>query len=181
MNELVSQAQTNSNQENSTNMGRFLAKRGMLLMKETRDFASIRCEYGDKINVVSYIISTAATVSSKSEVTYGLRFEHIDPDGRPDGSGFLDFDEFDEFTGALNYLESLAQQMMRQQRDYTEVTYSSKDNVKFGFFQTEGRQQAFFDVRGYNENAFLPVGKLQMIQRAVESVKAHLISRGAEN
>jgi hypothetical protein len=118
-------------EDKKTNVGRFLAKRGILLIKEFRDMLSVYGDYPGKITISSLILSTAK--STHGEVLYGVKLEHLDDDNAVQGSGFLDYDEIEEVVGAFDFLDSVAQQMLVQQRDYTEVTYSTKDNLNSGF------------------------------------------------
>lgn len=179
MNGLVPPRKEGDTGERGTNVGRFLAKRGLLLMKESRDFGAVRCDYGDKISISTLILSSAK--STRGNTSYGIRFGHADEEGVERESAFLDFDEIDEFVGAFDFVDNLARQMLNQQRDYTEITYSTKDNIKFGFYQAEGQQHAFIDVGGYGNSAFLDVGKLQTLKRIIQAATQHLVSRGADS
>jgi len=177
MNGLVSAKKDSNSEEHGTNVGRFLAKRGLLLMKESRDVAAVRCDYGNKLIVSTLILSTAK--STRGNTSYGIRFGHTDEEGIERESAFLDFDEIEELIGAFEFVDNLARQMLNEQRDYTEVTYSTKDNIKFGFYQSEGQQQAFIDVGGYGNSVFLDVDKLQSLKRTIQTATQHLVSKGA--
>lgn len=163
----------------STNVGQFLAKRGVILVKEMRDILSVKGEYGGKINVATVILSSAK--STLGDVQFGVKLDHIDEHGDTRGSGFLDYDELDELIGAFDFVDDVASQMMGQLRDYTEVTYSTKDNMRFGFYQSERQQQAFIDVGGYGDSLFLSLPRLKQLQKSIEAAKSHLLSRGAES
>lgn len=162
----------------STNVGQFLAKRGIILVKEFRDILAVKGEYGGKIDVATVVLSSAK--STRGDVQFGVKLEHIDSNGDTRGSGFLDYDELDELIGAFDFVDGVASQMKGQLRDYTEVTYSTKDNMKFGFYQSEGQQQAFVDVGGYGESLFISLPRLKQLQQSIEAAKSHLLSRGAE-
>jgi len=164
-------------EEKSTNVGRFLAKRGVLLVKEFRELSAVKGEYGDRVNVSTLILSSAK--STRGDVQYGIKLEHVNEEGEMQASGFLDYDEIAEVIGAFDFIHGVAEKMFGQPRDYTEVTYLTKDNLKFGFYQSEGQQQAFIDVGGYGQSLFLSVAKLQNLKKSIEAAKAHLITRGA--
>jgi hypothetical protein len=166
-------------EEKATNVGRFLAKRGILMVKEFRDMLAVSGDYGGKIRIASVILSSAK--STHGDVQYGIKLEQTDEDGDIRASGFLDYDELPEIISAFDFLDGVAQQMVDQERDYTEVTYLTKDNLKFGFYQMEGEQQAFVDVGGYGQSLFLLVSSLQLLKESIEAAKAHLISRGADS
>jgi hypothetical protein len=118
---------------------------------------------------------------NKKKTNYGVRIERQDGDGDSDGSVFLDFDELDEFLDAIKFIQSTAKELLSQQRDHTEVSYSSKDEAKVGFYQTSEEQQAFFGLPHSRGTTFLPVDKLTEIESLISKSKQHLISCGAES
>lgn len=81
------------------------------------------------------------------------------------------FDEIAELIGAFDFIHSVANKMVGQQRDYTEVTYQTKDNLRFGFYQSDSEQQAFIDVGGYGQSLFISVSK---------ATKLEVVYRGGE-
>ena len=175
---LIPTVKAEKEDEKSTNVGRFLARRGVLLIKEFRDMSGVKGEYGGMLSVSTLILSSAQT--TRSDVQYGVKFEHTDDDGDIRGSGFLDYDEIAELISAFDFILSVANKMVGQQRDYTEVTYLTKDNLKFGFYQLDGQQHAFIDVGGYGQSLFISVSKLQKLKSCIEAARQHLVSRGAD-
>src|ERR1044071_2958220 len=131
MSALIPTVKAEKEDEKSTNVGRFLARRGVLLIKEFRDMSAVKGEYGGKVSVSTLILSSAQT--TRGDVQYGIKLEYTDENGDTRGSGFLD----DEIA-AFDFFHSVANKMVGQQRDYTEVTYQTKDNLKFGFYQSDG-------------------------------------------
>jgi hypothetical protein len=180
MADLIRHEQSREDGESGTNVGRFLAKRGLLLMKESREIGTVKCDYGKKIAISSLLISAASSASSRGETNFGIRVEESDEYGQVQGGAFLDFDELAEFIGALSFVDNIAKQMLQQQRDYTEITYSTKDNVRFGFYQSHGQQQGFLDIKGYGDSVFLSIDKLQTAKQLVETARKYLLSRGAQ-
>jgi hypothetical protein len=81
-------------------------------MKETRSIDTIRCEYGTKIKIASWIVASAR--SREAERSFGVRFEQTGEQGETVGTSCLDFDEVDEFLGALAYLGDLARKMAKR-------------------------------------------------------------------
>jgi hypothetical protein len=124
MSALIPTVKAEKEDEKSTNVGRFLARRGILLIKEFRDMSAVKGEYGGKVSVSTLILSSAQT--TRGDVQYGVKLEHTDEDGDIRGSGFLDYDEIAELIGAFDFIHSVANKMVGQQRDYTEVTYQTK-------------------------------------------------------
>ena len=91
MSALIPTVKAEKEDAKSTNVGRFLARRGVLLIKEFRDMSAVKGEYGGKVSVSTLILSSAQT--TRGDVQYGVKLEHTDEDGDIRGSGFLDYDE----------------------------------------------------------------------------------------
>ena len=179
MNNLVPASPPKMDDEPGSDVKRFLATRGLLIMKEFHDINDIKCEYGVKISMSTAIISTMESSTTPSRISFGLRFEMYEEDVVRD-SAFLDFDEFMEVAAALEFIGSLSAKMLTEQRDYTEVNFITKDNIKFGFYQSDGRQLAFMNLDSYGESAFLSMRTLDFVKQNIEYSKNYLISRGAK-
>jgi hypothetical protein len=164
--------------EPQTEAARFLARRGVLMMKEFREIGTIRCEFSKKIVIKTMVITSA--VMTKGNISHSISFDLIDEDGRESDSALLDFDETEEFINAFDFIATRASQMRNEVRDYTEVIYISKDGITFGYYQSEGVQQPFVRLRSNGDTTFLSFQWLHAMKQALETAKAHLISRGAE-
>lgn len=164
--------------EPATNVGRFLAKRGVLVMKEFRHFHKIKCEYGTTLDVTTLVLSVAQ--SHNADRSFGLKLAHKNRDGY-DESCFLDFDELLELLQAIKYIFNVAKDIREEDRDYTELEYSTKESMKVGFFQSppDRRQQAFLDVRPGGSMMFLSFEQLKEIFGVIKEAREHLISVGA--
>lgn len=166
-----------AHESEGTNVRRFLAQRGVLVIRESRDIGRLKGQYSDSINIASVLFSIIK--GTTQDATFGVQLERIDSDGNTESSAFLDFDELAELIEAFDFISSVAPKMAREQRDYTEVSYSTKDNVKFGFYQKDGQQLAFVNVQAHGDSTFLPVEKLQQMKQSLVNAQTHLISRGA--
>lgn len=164
--------------EPATNVGRFLAKRGVLVMKEFRHFRKIKCEYGTTLEITTLVLSIAQ--SHNAERSFGLKLEHKNRDGI-DESCFLDFDELLELLQAIKYIFNIAKEIREEDRDYTEFEYSTKESMKVGFFQSppDRRQQAFFDVRPGGSMMFISFDQLKEIFGVIKDAREHLVGLGA--
>jgi hypothetical protein len=163
-----------------TNVRRFLAYRGAIVVKETRDIGQCKGNYGDSISIATMVLTVVK--GTIRDTSYGVRLEHLDRDSNTDSSVFLDFDELDELMDAFDFVKSLAGELRSHQRDYTEVTYSTKDNARFGFYQNEQQQQqAFIALSPHGGMTFLLVEHLPKLKELLLAAKNHLVSRGATN
>ncbi|MCC7451202.1 MAG: hypothetical protein IT324_27575 [Anaerolineae bacterium] len=164
--------------ESGTEFKKSLSIRGSLLMKEMRDIGKVECKYGKIISVGTAILTILdSRIKSKS---YSIRLEQIDKNDETEGSAFLDFDEIEEFLKALLYIDNVARKIANQDRDYTELIYSTKDNIQFGFFHNERNQQPFIRISAGIELAFLSFEALRTFRQQVEISRDHLVQQGAK-
>jgi hypothetical protein len=77
---------------------------------------------------------------TERQVSVGVKFEQAETDTQTASAAFVDSDEVEEFLGAFRFIASSAGQMAHDRRDYTEVTYSTRDDVTIGFYQ-DGHKQ----------------------------------------
>ncbi len=164
-------------QEPATNAGRFLAKRGIVVMKEFKDFGKLRCDYGTTLTISTLIF--AIVQREAGERTFGIKMEHENPESY-DESCLLDFDELKELLLAIKYLLKLSKETANKPCDYTEFQYISRDELKFGYFQeSTGRQQPFIDVSPGGGMMFITFEQLKTIFNMVKAGRDHLIEKGA--
>ncbi|MBI5155419.1 hypothetical protein HZA57_09295 [Candidatus Poribacteria bacterium] len=161
-----------------TNVRRFLAHRGAVVLKETREIGKIKGSYGDSVEVSTMIIAVVKGQGQKR--TFGAKLERTDSDGNHSSAAFLDYEELEELMQAFDFILSTATDLIQHNRDYTEVTYSTKDEAQFGFFQDSQRnQQAFITPNCHGESTFLPVDRLVKVKQLLRTAQEHLVSRGA--
>ncbi len=163
--------------EPATDVGRFLAKRGRLLMKERRDFRKMKCDYDTTLKISTLILST--TQSRTADRSFGVKLEHENRDGYFE-SCFLDFDEILELLGAIKYIFNVAKEIRGQSRDYTEFEYRTKEAMRVGFFQSSpDDQQAFVDVAPGGDINFVSFEQLRDLFNTLKEAREHLIQCGA--
>ena len=112
-----------SPENQGTTVGRFLANRGVIVVKENRPSGRCKGEHGDSIIAEAVVLSVVK--GAKKDTSYGVRLERIDEHGDTDSVVFLDFDELTELINAIDFISQTAAQLSSQVRDYTEVTYST--------------------------------------------------------
>jgi hypothetical protein len=175
MNEIIDS--TAGSTQSGTNFKKFLADRGVVMVKEFRPIGQFKGRFKDILSFETMLLTIVQ--GNKKKINYGVRIERQDGDGDSDGSVFLDFDELDELLDAIKFIHSTAKELSSQQRDHTEVSYSSKDEAKVGFYQTSEEQQAFFGLPHSRGTTFLSVSKLIEIESLIAKSKQHLVSCGA--
>ncbi len=162
----------------TTIVGEFLAKRGLLVMKEFRDIRKIKSEAGSTLSVTTVVLSVAQSINA--ERSYGLKFSHTNEDCFAE-SCLLDFDELSELAKAVDFILRTAIETAGHNVDYTEFIYSTKDSFQVGFYRMPngGTQQAFCVVRPGGETMFLEFSQLRQISEAVKTAHEHLAASGA--
>ncbi|MGE6333608.1 hypothetical protein [Stenotrophomonas sp. NPDC077659] len=165
--------------DQGTNVGRFLANRGVIVVKENRPAGRCKGEHGDSIAAETLILNVIK--GAKKDTSYGVRLERIDQDGDTDSAVFLDHDELPELINAIDFIAHTAVELSGQDRDYTEVTYSTKDGATFGFYHSDQEQLAFLKLSDHRSSTFLPVNRLGVLKQMLQEARAHLQSCGASD
>lgn len=166
-----------SAENQGTNVGRFLANRGVIVVKENKPVGRCKGEHGDAIIAETVVLSVIK--GTKRDTSYGVRLERTDQHGDIDSAVFLDFDELAELISAIDFISHTADQISNQVRDYTEVTYSTKDGAKFGFYHSDHGQLAFLKISDHRNSTFLPVSRLGVLKKIFQDSMTHLVSCGA--
>lgn len=166
-----------SKEESATNAGKFLAKRGYVVMKQLREVGKLKCDLGTKLSFTTLVLAIAQ--GAKGDRTFGLKIEHETEEGHFE-SCLVDFDELKELLLAIKFLIGHAKQTSAERTDYTEYEYVTRDELKVGFFQDPaGRQEAFFDVRPGGAMMFLTFDQLRTIFDLVKKGREYLLEKGA--
>lgn len=168
-----------SSVDQGTNVGRFLANRGVIVVKENRPAGRCKGEHGDSIFAETLILNVIK--GTKKDTSYGVRLERVDQDGDTDSAVFLDHDELPELINAIDFITHTAEELSGQVRDYTEVTYSTKDGATFGFYHSDQGQLAFLKLSDHRSSTFLPVNRLGVLKQMLQDSRAHLQSCGASD
>ncbi len=161
-------------QQGST-MRKFLAERGVIMMRENRTITTVATLYGADIEVGGQILVIVKGLNR--QVMAGVKLEREDTDHQLGSAAFLDSDEIDECLGAIDFIVTSADQMAHDRRDYTEVTYSSKDDVTVGFYQDGTNQQGFLRLGAGSSTAFMSITTLQALRVAIFDARTHADSR----
>jgi hypothetical protein len=160
-----------------TKAGKFLARRGVLLLKEFREIGKMVDNYGAKMIMKTFIVSIAKSSTTKPDITYSVCLEQAND--RQEASALMDYEEVEELDKALQYIGKLAVRLSNEKRDYTEVICRTKDSVQFGFYQQKnGSQQAFINLNS-RSHFFVPIPAFEDFRELLGQASAHLASRGA--
>lgn len=177
--DMIATADSTNPEQAGTRISRFLANRGVIIIKEIREIGSMRCEHQAKLKAATMILATAKSSTRVSEKDPGIRLEAIDH-REDEESAHLDFDESEELSKAITFIHEAAQRIAGEKRDYTESAFGTKDEIAIGFYQdVDQAQSAFNRLSRHAKSCFLEIGSLPMLKKLVEGARAHLIKKGA--
>ena len=179
MSEIVDDPEDGGSERPRTIIGRFLAHRGVIIIKETREIGALKCEQGKKVAAETLMLATAKGSKMRLGKTFGIRLEALHDDGGTQ-SAVLDYEETEEFCNALYFLHEAALRLAPLKTDHTEATYSTRDMIKVGFYQsTEQEQLAFVQLGDRGDPCFFQVASLPSFKRLIEAARSYLLLKGA--
>ena len=165
-------AQENQEQKKSepaTKLEIFLAKKGTLIVKDFYNCGVVTGSFG------AYISFDALFIYEPGKETEGIRglraTVHEGVQLEKEETSFLDFEEVESLSDALQYIISLSIQWDREKKEYTEVIFSTKGNFQVGFYQ-EGISQHAFVNGGYIRTAkcFFSTDDFEIMKTIVNKV-----------
>ena len=125
----------------ATKLEAFLARKGMLIVKEFYPLGSLSGALETKAEADAVVMYEPG---HEGQRVRGIRIE-VTGGGRY-GSGetaFLDMEEVQSLSEALEYMKGLAAKWQGMERSYTEVVFQTKGDFRIGFFQEGTKQSAF--------------------------------------
>lgn len=131
--------------EPATKLEEFLAKKGKLIIKDSYALGEVAGRYGS-IEFNALVIYEPGLESQRIR---GLKIE-VTEEGRYERSNtsFLDLDEIESLSKALEYMTGLSAKWKSTNKEYTEVVFSTKGDFGIGFYQ-KGIEQTAFSSSGY--------------------------------
>jgi hypothetical protein len=117
--------------EPQTKLEAFIAKKGKLIIRDRYRLGELR-----KLGAVRFNALVFYEPGMESQRIKGVSIE-ITEGGRVERSrtSFLDLDEIESVSKAIQYMIDLANKWKGQTREYTEVTFSTRGEFKIGFYQ----------------------------------------------
>jgi hypothetical protein len=179
MSEIVDDPENGGSERPRTIIGQFLAHRGVIIIKETREIGALKCEQGKKVAAETLMLATAKGGKKMLGKRFGIRLEALHDDGGTQ-SAILDYEETEEFCDAIQFLHEAAQRLAPLKTDHTEATFSTKDMIKVGFYQSlEQQQLAFIQVGDRGDFCFFQVASLPSFKKLIEAARSYLLLKGA--
>jgi hypothetical protein len=159
-----------------TNARRFLALRGVIVIKETKDIGHVR-----SFNLWQIAVSTlllAKVQGDDRDMLYAVQIEQKKDDIAA-ASAIVDYDELPELIAALDFIYSTGSVMRNEERDGTEVTYRTKEDARFGFYQLGRTQQHFIHLQQNAETINIASTSVGQIKDLLNQARDHLEAKGA--
>jgi hypothetical protein len=179
MSEIVADSVNGGPERARTIIGQFLAHSGVIIIKETREIGALKCEQGKKVAAETLTLATAKGSKKMLGKTFGIRLEAPLDDGGTQ-SAVLDYEETEEFSNAIHFLHEAAQRLAPMKLDHTEATFSTRDMIKVGFYQsTEQQQLAFIQLGDRGDFCFFQVSALPSFRKLIEAARSYLVLKGA--
>jgi hypothetical protein len=128
-----------------------LAKKAKLIIRDVFAIAEFPSAKGDRIR---FMAVAAYEPNQEASKVKGMRIDIIDTHGNSQRL-FFDLDEIAGLIKATEYMSENAIAWKAQIKEFTEISYSTKSDFKFGFFQKGQQQTPFLSTGPTNEACLL--------------------------
>jgi hypothetical protein len=136
----------------------------------------------DKVYTVLNFNALVATNPLQDKVKVkGLRLEVSKQEKYTENSKivFLDMEEIEALTKAIDYLSSKLTEYAKEERSYTEIEYTSNDGLQIGFAQEKLKQTLYLQIGKVSPIMMLPrdIYDLVLIRKSLDSASTLLKSK----
>jgi hypothetical protein len=142
----------------ATKIEAFLAKKGKMIIRDVYAIAEFTSARGDSIRFAAV---SAYEPNQEAAKVKGMRIDVVDTHGNSQRL-FFDIDEIAGLIKATGYMSENAMTWKSKIKEFSEISYSAKNDFKFGFFQ-KGQQQTPFLATGLNSD-FCPLRSMDDIK-----------------
>jgi hypothetical protein len=127
--------------EPKTQLERFLAKTGSIVVKVFHPLGNIPGLYSTSADLSAVVLYEPGNEAKR---TRGIKIEVKGADRLTrEHTSFLDLDEIDALLKALDYMGKVMTQWTGTPRDYTELIFSTRGDLQVGFYLKDGKIQEF--------------------------------------
>ena len=109
------------------------------------DYYRIDMRFGPNLRIDAVIVAEAGDPRTR---TKGLRVQVRDPEsrGRQDGTSYMDYDELVKLTGALGSMSELVERWTHDDRQATELTFTSTGGFRLAIRQSARVPRAYLST-----------------------------------
>lgn len=148
----------------STKIKSFMLKKGYLSKKDFVQIGTIDCLYNFELIIELLKISTIK--GKEKSVQYGIKLD-AKTFNNDEYHAFLDIDEVPELLGAITIIKDSVLPMKEEEYYYSEMAYSTKDNVKVGIYKDEKTKIQYF-ISINNQSIFIDSNGLLEFTKLLE-------------
>ncbi len=155
--------QPEAKQKANTKLEVFMSRVGGIIVKESHELGRLH----------DTIVGTLILYEpgQEAEREKGLKIEVLGGRGR-ESICFLDIEEIVELKRALDYMLKVEEKWKGERRDYTEVIFTTKGNLRTGFYLDKGKTTAFVEC-----GSVAPIG--DVLPGGLKSLRA-LVVKGQQ-
>ena len=164
--------------KNVTKLQKFLSQKGSLIIKDFYTLGNLPGLYSTEMRFNAIVFYEPG---KEEERVKGLKIEIAEPKtyGENSESAFLDLEELESLSKALQYMSNLKENWKDKPKEYTEVIFETKGNFKSGFYKQKNEVNAFASC-GYINSAhfyFKATDELLGIKNKIDEAIALLKSK----
>jgi hypothetical protein len=155
----------------------FLVAKGILVRRDRHRIGVTVTDFGGTLTLEA--LSLTLGNSSGAKKSYGVILEHRNKDDEFLGSDHVDYDEFEEVISALEYISSYADHLIDESIEDTEIKYTTREGMFFGFTQRPGKQLGFVGTGEAQPVASVSLDRFRDFAELFSAAKKYLESVGA--
>jgi hypothetical protein len=144
---LFTQTPDEKGNQSTTKVGLFLASKGKLLIKQFYEIGKVTGSYGTNIKFDALLLFEPGQEDQRIR-GIKITIKSEDKHGEKESTSFLDMDEMESLSKAIDYALNLIEKWKNITSEYTEVIFCTRDDFKVGFYQ-KGTEQTCFSSSGY--------------------------------
>jgi hypothetical protein len=128
--------------KNVTKLQKFLSQKGTLIIKDFYRLGNLPGLYSTAMNFDAIVFYEPGKEEARVK---GLKIEITEQKtyGQNSETAFLDLEELESLSKALQYMSSLKESWKDKPKEYTEVIFETKGNFKAGFYKQKDEINAF--------------------------------------
>jgi len=150
-----------------TRIESFLNQKGRLLIKDVYILGKVSGLYSSSGAITAIITYEPG---DKENSLKGLLFEINE--GQSDEkshSSYLDIEEIEDLSAGIASIVRLAEAREKTENSFTEIVYTTRDNLSFGVYLGEAEKEAFITTGGPEKlTVFLEPGRMGEVKRIVD-------------
>ncbi len=152
-----------------------LSDKGKILIKDFYSLGTIKCLPSGTMEISALVLYEPG---KEAERQRGVKITINSGDAeKRSNSIYIDNDELNYFNGVVVYMIQVSTLWKGTNRDSSETTFTTKDNLRLGFFQRTMEQVGFAECPGGKLTVYFDVEDLKTIKRILDNAKTILTAK----